>query len=64
MTISRQAKAAATALNIRRVRVAQAGRCDLAPVIAELRASGAATLQAIADGLNRSGILTASGRGE
>jgi hypothetical protein len=32
--------------------------------ITELQASGATTLQAIADGLNRSGILTASGRGE
>jgi hypothetical protein len=37
---------------------------DLAATIAELRTAGASTLQAIADGLNRSGIPTASGRGE
>jgi Recombinase len=34
---------------------------DLAPVIAELQASGAATLQAIADGLNARGIPAARG---
>jgi Recombinase len=34
---------------------------DLAPVIAELRASGAASLRAIADGLNQRGIPTARG---
>jgi hypothetical protein len=43
---------------------ADAFATDLAPTVAELRASGAATLQAIADGLNRSGIPTTSGRGE
>ena len=37
---------------------------DLAPVIAELRASGAATLRAIADGLNARKITTARGNGE
>jgi DNA invertase Pin-like site-specific DNA recombinase len=34
---------------------------DLAPIIAELRASGAVTLQAIADGLNERGIPAARG---
>jgi DNA invertase Pin-like site-specific DNA recombinase len=37
---------------------------NVAPTIQKLQASGATTLQAIADGLNRSGIPTASGRGE
>jgi len=40
------------------------GRRHLAATINELQAAGAATPQAIADGLNRSGIPTASGRGE
>ena len=34
---------------------------DVAPIVAELRAAGAATLQAIADGLNARGITTARG---
>jgi DNA invertase Pin-like site-specific DNA recombinase len=34
---------------------------DLAPVIAELQAAGAASLRAIADGLNQRGIPTARG---
>jgi DNA invertase Pin-like site-specific DNA recombinase len=48
----------------RRTAIADKRAAALAPTIAELRASGAATLQAIADGLNRSGIPTTSGRGE
>jgi hypothetical protein len=39
-------------------------RAALAGTIAELQAAGAATPQSIADGLNRAGIPTASGRGE
>jgi hypothetical protein len=42
---------------------ADAHAAKLAPTIKKLRATGA-TLQAIADGLNRSGIPTASGRGQ
>jgi hypothetical protein len=34
---------------------------NIAPVIAELRAAGAASLRAIADGLNQRGIPTARG---
>ena len=47
-----------------RVRQAQAARrrVELAPIIAEIRASGATTLQQIADGLNARGIPTAWGR--
>jgi hypothetical protein len=37
---------------------------DIAPVIAELQASGAASLRAIADGLNARKIPTARGNGE
>ena len=43
----------------RRIAADRAG--DLAPVIAELQAAGAASLQAIADGLNERGIPTANG---
>ncbi|MDV2984197.1 UNVERIFIED_CONTAM: recombinase family protein [Methylobacteriaceae bacterium AG10] len=35
---------------------------DLRPVIAEIRAAGAITLQAVADGLNARGIATARGK--
>jgi DNA invertase Pin-like site-specific DNA recombinase len=37
---------------------------DLAPVIAELKAAGATSLRAIADGLNAQNIPTARGQGE
>jgi len=37
---------------------------DIAPVIAELQASGAASLRAIADGLNARKIPAARGNGE
>jgi hypothetical protein len=37
------------------------GLRDLAPIIAELRAGGIVTLQAIADGFNERGIPTARG---
>ncbi len=40
---------------------AQRRAADLAPLIAELRASGAVTLQQIAEGLNAKGIRTARG---
>jgi DNA invertase Pin-like site-specific DNA recombinase len=48
----------------RRTTIADERAAALAPTIVELRAAGAATLQAIADGLNGAGIPTASGRGE
>jgi hypothetical protein len=63
MTISRQAKAAATALNIRRVRAAKRV-ADLAPIITELRAAGVTSLRSIAAALNERGIPTASGYGK
>jgi hypothetical protein len=43
-------------------RLAASRAADLAPVIAELQASGAMSLRAIADGLNARGIPTARGR--
>jgi DNA invertase Pin-like site-specific DNA recombinase len=43
---------------------AEARAADIAPVIAELQASGAASLRAIADGLNARKIPTARGNGE
>src|SRR5262245_811662 len=42
---------------------ANARAADIAPVIAELQAGGAASLRAIADGLNAKGIPTARGDG-
>jgi hypothetical protein len=44
-----------------RVEKADAQATELAPTIVEIRASGATTLQAIADGLNARGISTARG---
>jgi hypothetical protein len=44
-----------------RVEKADAQATELAPIIVEIRASGATTLQAIADGLNTRGISTARG---
>jgi DNA invertase Pin-like site-specific DNA recombinase len=43
---------------------ADARASDVAPVIAELQASGATSLRAIADGLNTRKIPTARGNGE
>ena len=64
MAISdRELEAARTARAVRTAR-ADARAADLAPLIAELRAAGATTLQAIAAQLNRRGIPTATGRGE
>jgi hypothetical protein len=63
ITISRQAKAAATALNIRRVRAAERS-ADLAPIVAEVQAAGVTSLRGIAAEMNRRGIPTLSGRGE
>jgi len=64
MAISeRELEAACTARAVRTAR-ADARAADLAPIIAELRAAGATTLQAIAAELNRRGIPTATGRGE
>jgi DNA invertase Pin-like site-specific DNA recombinase len=40
---------------------ARARAADIAPIVKELQASGAVTLQAIADGLNERGIPTARG---
>jgi hypothetical protein len=43
---------------------ADARAADIAPVIAELRATGATSLRAIATGLNEKGIPTSRGSGE
>jgi DNA invertase Pin-like site-specific DNA recombinase len=53
-------KASKAALQAR----ADARAADVAPVIAELRAGGAASLRALADGLNSRKIPTARGNGE
>jgi DNA invertase Pin-like site-specific DNA recombinase len=53
-------KASKVALQAR----ADARAADVAPVIAELKAAGATSLQAIADGLNAKKIPTARGQGE
>jgi DNA invertase Pin-like site-specific DNA recombinase len=53
-------KASKAALQAR----ADARAADVAPVIAELKAAGATSLQAIADGLNAKKIPTARGQGE
>lgn len=49
-----------TSIRVRQERARQRA-AELAPVITELQAGGAATLQAIADGLNRRGVMTARG---
>lgn len=59
----RELEAARTARAVRTVR-ADARAADLAPLIAELQASGVTTLHGIAAELNRRGIPTAAGRGE
>jgi hypothetical protein len=43
------------------LRICWGGAADLAPVITELQAAGAASLRAIADGSNQRGIPTARG---
>jgi hypothetical protein len=43
------------------MRVAAERAADIAPIIAELQASGATSLRAIAAGLNQRGISTARG---
>ena len=53
-------KGRAISLSTRQAK-AQSRAADLAPIIAELRASGALTLQQIAEGLNTKGIRTACG---
>ena len=63
MTISGQAKAAATARSVRTAR-AEARAGDLAPIIKTVRAIGARSLRAIAAELNRRGIPTSTGAGE
>lgn len=47
--------------NAIRTAKAKSRAADLQPVIAEIRAAGAITLQAVADGLNARGITTARG---
>jgi DNA invertase Pin-like site-specific DNA recombinase len=47
--------------NAARMRVAAERAADIAPIIAELQASGATSLRAIAAGLNQRGISTARG---
>lgn len=54
------AKGREISARVRRERAKQHA-AELAPVIAELRAGGATTLQAIATGLNKRGIPTARG---
>lgn len=55
---ARQAGSAAVA------RIAAGRAADIAPTIKELQAAGAASLRAIAAGLNQRGIPTARGKGE
>jgi len=55
------AKGRETSARVRRERAKQRA-AELAPIIAELRARGATTLQAIAAGLNERGIATARGQ--
>jgi hypothetical protein len=64
MAISQRKLEATRTARAARVARADARATDLAPLIAELRASGVTTLQGIADALNRSGIPTPRGRGE
>jgi hypothetical protein len=45
----------------KRQKKARARATDLMPIIAEIRASGATSLQAVADGLNARGIPAARG---
>jgi hypothetical protein len=61
MAISeRELEAARTARAVRTAR-AEARAADLAPIITDVQAAGATTLQAIAAELNRRGIPTATG---
>jgi hypothetical protein len=64
MAISeRELEAARTARAVRTAR-ADARAADLAPLIAELRASGVTTLQGIAAALNARKVPTPRGRGK
>lgn len=54
------AKGRVASLKVRQDQAARRG-ADLAPIIAEIRAAGAVTLQAVADALNARGIPTARG---
>lgn len=56
--LSAEAKAKGT--QVRQAK-AQSRAADLAPILEEIRANGAVTLQAIANALNAKGILTARG---
>jgi DNA invertase Pin-like site-specific DNA recombinase len=58
--LTRDVREAGNAAN---ARIAAARAADLAPIISELRAAGAASLRTIADGLNSRGIPTARGEG-
>ena len=62
--LSRRArqKGAAQSAQVRQARAEQQA-ADLAPIIAELRAGGAGSLRALADGLNQRGIPTPRGQG-
>ena len=53
--------AARKAGNASNARIAAERAANIAPVIAELQRAGAASLRAIADGLNQRGIPTARG---
>lgn len=53
-------KGAAASASVRRLK-ADVRACDLMPIVADLRAEGAATLEAIAGGLNTRGVRTARG---
>ena len=64
MAISQRKLEATRTARTARLARAEARATDLAPLIAELRASGVTTLQGIADGFNRSSIPTPRGRGE
>jgi DNA invertase Pin-like site-specific DNA recombinase len=60
MPTAKMQKASKAALQTR----AASRAADIAPVIAELRAAGASSLRALAEGLNAKGIPTARGNGE
>lgn len=54
------AEAKAKGVEVRQAK-AQGRATDLAPILSEIRAAGAATLQAVADALNERGVPTARG---
>jgi hypothetical protein len=61
MTISRQAKAAASGRKIRTARAAKRA-ADLAPMIKTIQASGVTSMRGIATALNARNIPTPTGR--